>query len=195
MMKRLRNYWDLFLMGVLAVMPIVVILQVVVYTERLLQELFRGVYSYAESYWTTWTFFGLSIVFLIYVGYLIRHDKAYVMYLLESFINKIPLLGTLYRVVKKLFAMFGGEGDNRLREVVYVEYPRPGLWVPAYVTNRHGDMYVLFIPTSPNPTSGFTVIVNKSMVKPSAMTIEEASGFVISVGTDFRHGDEVSKLE
>ena len=66
--------------------------------------------------------------------------------------------------------------------------------MPAYVTNKINDWYVLYIPTSPNPTSGFTVIVHHSKVKHSQMGMEEVSSFVISVGVDFSKPDETKNF-
>jgi uncharacterized membrane protein len=90
--------------------------------------------------------------------------------------------------------MFSSQNQTVAKEVVYVEYPKEGIWVPAYVTNRAADKYVLFIPTSPNPTSGFTVIVSKDKVLESAMNIEEATSFIVSVGVDYDKVSELSKL-
>ena len=90
--------------------------------------------------------------------------------------------------------MFSSQNQTVAKEVVYVEYPKEGIWVPAYVTNRYEDNYVLFIPTSPNPTSGFTVIVNKNKVLPSQMNIEEATSFIVSVGVDYNKAAEMAKL-
>ncbi len=90
--------------------------------------------------------------------------------------------------------MFFTTQDPQVREIVYVEYPKDGMWVPAYVTNRINDSYILYIPTSPNPTSGFTVLVHKDKVVKSAMNIEEVSSFVISVGVDYAKPDETSNL-
>ena len=78
--------------------------------------------------------------------------------------------------------------------MVYIEYPKEGLWVPAYVTNKEKDMYILFVPTSPNPTSGFTVIVHESRVVKSEMNIEQATSFIISVGVDYDKSDEATTL-
>jgi uncharacterized membrane protein len=66
--------------------------------------------------------------------------------------------------------------------------------VPAYVTNKHDNKYVLFIPTSPNPTSGFTVIVDKSKLVKSDMNIEEATSFIVSVGVDYNKASEANQL-
>jgi uncharacterized membrane protein len=90
--------------------------------------------------------------------------------------------------------MFSSHDRTIAKEVVYVEYPKDDMWMTAYVTNRYEDKYVLFIPTSPNPTSGFTVIVDKSKVIKSTMNIEEASSFIISVGVDYGKVSEMSKL-
>ena len=67
--------------------------------------------------------------------------------------------------------------------------------MPAYVTNKVEDMYILFIPTSPNPTSGFTVIVHESKIVKSKMNIEEATSFIISIGVDFKQIDNLQLLK
>lgn len=66
--------------------------------------------------------------------------------------------------------------------------------MPAYVNNRIEDCYILYIPTSPNPTSGFTVMVHKSKVISSSMDIEQVSNFVISVGVDYAKPEDVKAL-
>jgi len=104
------------------------------------------------------------------------------------------LINTLYRVLKKVINMFSSHDRTIAKEVVYVEYPKDNMWMTAYVTNRYEDKYVLFIPTSPNPTSGYTVIVDKSKIIKSAMNIEEASSFIISVGVDYGKVSEMSQL-
>ena len=116
------------------------------------------------------------------------------MYYLEKLILRIPVIGAVYRISRKLLGFFLPGEQSKVREVVYVEYPSGGMWAPAYVTNRIDDCYILYIPTSPNPTSGTTMIVDKSKVIPSTMNIEEASSFVISVGVDFSKPEEIETL-
>lgn len=84
-------------------------------------------------------------------------------------------------------------GDGSRKEVVLVEYPKDNVWVPAYVLNKHADTLVLFVPTSPNPTSGYTVIVSKSLIIPTTLTIEEASTFIVSMGADYVKKEEISQ--
>ena len=90
--------------------------------------------------------------------------------------------------------MFSSSNKQFAKEVVYFEYPKDGIWVPAYVTNRFESKYVLFIPTSPNPTSGFTVVVDKAKVLKSSMNIEEASSFIVSIGVDYDKITELNNL-
>jgi len=75
-----------------------------------------------------------------------------------------------------------------------VEYPKSGLWVPAYVLNKHNDIWVLFVPTSPNPTSGYAIMVDKKIVQPTTLTISEASQFIVSMGADFIKKEELSVI-
>lgn len=185
---------DYFLLGVLGILPIVIIAQIVVYIERLLRDFVLRIYGRYESVTVTIVLFAAAIVFLTYFGYLLRQEKAHLLYYLEALIERVPLLGAIYRVTKKVFALFRQDGKAKLRQVVYVEYPKEGVWVPAYVTNQVGENYVLYVPTSPNPTSGFTIIVHQSKVIPSTMDIEQASSFVISVGVDLPKPEEAAKL-
>jgi uncharacterized membrane protein len=194
MNKTLRKLLDYVLIGVVGFLPILIIFQIVVYVERLLRHFILLVHGRYENPLITAALFVTSIVLLGYFGYLLKQDKAHMLYYLESFIGRIPIIGTIYRVTKKLFRMFlSGEGTS-IREVVYVEYPKEGLWVPAYVTNRIKNIFVLYVPTSPNPTSGFTVIVDESKIVRSKMDLEQVSSFIISMGVDFPGVEEASSL-
>ncbi|MFU8787770.1 MAG: DUF502 domain-containing protein [Methylobacter sp.] len=192
LVKKLLNY---FLIGALAVIPIVVILQIMIFVKDRVSDLFRLVYGYADSYLYTTLVFAVSFIILVYIGHkLVQEGRSWVIAAFDRIIDRIPLLNTVYRVLKKVINMFSSHDRTLAKEVVYVEYPKDGLWVPAYVTNRLDDKYVLFVPTSPNPTSGFTVIVDKSKIVKSDMNIEEASSFVISVGVDYNKSAEMKKL-
>ncbi len=190
-MKKIFNY---FLIGVLAFIPIYVIGQIVLFVNDRFSDLVKFVYGYYDNYLMTALIFVLSFALFAYVGYRVSLGKSGIIAAIDTVINKIPLLNTIYRVTKKVVNMFSGHEQKEAREVVYIEYPKEGLWVPAYVTNKEKDMYILFVPTSPNPTSGFTVIVHESKVVKSAMDIEQATSFIICVGVDYDKSDEATKL-
>ena len=191
-MKRLFNY---FLIGILAFIPIYVIGQIVFFVNDHLTDLIKFVYGYYDNYLITILIFVGSFSLFAYVGYRVSIGRSLIIGVIDHIINRIPFLNTVYRVTKKVVNMVSGHEQKEAREVVYIEYPKEGLWVPAYVTNKEKDMYILFVPTSPNPTSGFTIIVHESKVIKSEMNIEQATSFIISVGVDYDKSDEVSLLK
>jgi uncharacterized membrane protein len=195
MLNKFKDLAEFFLIGVLAIIPIVIVIQVVLLTKGLIEGTFFSVYGYVDSY--LFTFMVLATVFLAlsYIGRtILQSRRSIIISTVDLLMEKIPFLNTIYRVSKKVINMFTGSESDGKKEVVYIEYPKESLWVPAYVTNRSGEWYVLFVPTSPNPTSGFTVLVHQSKVIKSELNIEEVTSFIVSVGADFPKSDEVLKL-
>ncbi len=190
-MKKLFNY---FLIGILAFIPVYVIGQIVFLVNDRFTDLIKFVYGYYDNYLMTALTFVISFSLFSYIGYRIRMGRSTIISSIDKVIELIPFLNTVYRVTKKVVNMFSGHEQSEGREVVYIEYPKEGLWVPAYVTNKENDRYILFVPTSPNPTSGFTIIAHESKVIKSEMDIEQATSFIISVGVDYYRSDEVNKL-
>jgi len=190
--KKTLNY---FLIGIFAVIPIVIVLQIIFFVKTMISESYSMVYQYSDSFVYTLLFFLLSFVLLVSIGQkIVKKGRPWVITVFEHVIDRIPLLNTVYRVLKKVLGMFFSQEQSIAKEVVYIEYPKDGIWVPAYVTNRYEDKLVLFIPTSPNPTSGFTVIADKSKVIESNMDIEQATSFIVSVGVDYVQSAEMTKL-
>lgn len=190
--KKILNY---FLIGIFAVIPIVIILEIIIFIKDRLIDVFGFVHGYADSYVYTFVFFVISFFILVSIGHeIVIKGRPIIIRAFEHIIEKIPFLNTIYRVLKKVISMFTSDDQTIAKEVVYVEYPKEGIWVPAYVTNRYEGKVVLFIPTSPNPTSGFTVIADKSKVVESDMDIEDATSFIVSVGVDYDKVKEMSQL-
>lgn len=109
----------------------------------------------------------------------------------ERTLQAIPLAGALYKTLKQLLETLLKDSGNRFRRVVLVEYPRAGLWSLAFVTgvvsgevqtHFSGSMLSLFIPTTPNPTTGWYAIVPEDQVINLAMPIEDAFKVIISGG-------------
>ena len=190
--KKLLNY---FLIGVFSVIPIVIVVQIILFVKEMVSELFRFVYGFSDSYLYTALVFAVSFIILVSIGStIVKKGRSWVISGFDYIIDRIPFLNTIYRVLKKVINMFSSHEQTMAKEVVYIEYPKEGIWVPAYVTNKHDDKYILFVPTSPNPTSGFTVIVDKSKLIKSDMNIEEATSFIVSVGVDYDKASEANNL-
>ncbi len=186
MIKQFKTILNYFLIGVLGIIPIVFILKIFLVVKDMISSLFFMVHGYVDSYTNTFAVFLVSFSLLASIGYsLAKYRSSLVIGTFERIINKIPIVNTIYRVTKKIVKMFSNHEQDDDREVVYIEYPKDGLWVPGYVTNKQGEMYVVYIPTSPNPTSGFTVIVHESKLVKSLLDLEQVTSFIASVGYDY----------
>jgi len=106
-------------------------------------------------------------------------------------ISKVPVLRGVYNALKQILETVLAQQSNAFREAVLVEYPRRGMWVIAFITGRtkgevqsltEPDVINLFVPTTPNPTSGFLIFVAKEDIVPLSMSVEEALKMVISGG-------------
>ena len=196
MIQKLKNLSRYFLIGILGILPIVIIIQIVIFVEDIFRNIFRSVYGYTENnLWVTFLTFLTAIALVSFVGYRIKNGKSYIIWFFETLIHRIPVLSTIYRIVKKILQQISEERDKEDKEIVYVEYPKDGLWVPGYVTNREGEMFIIYVPTSPNPTSGFTIIVHESKLVHSKMNLEEVTSFIVSVGVDYNKGNEMELLK
>lgn len=110
----------------------------------------------------------------------------------EGIVSRIPLVRTVYTGVKQVLDTLFSPGGQSFRKVLLVEYPRAGMWSIAFQTGdgtlevessvKEGAMVSLFIPTTPNPTSGFLMMAPRSKVIELKMSVEQALKYVISLG-------------
>jgi uncharacterized membrane protein len=103
----------------------------------------------------------------------------------DELLSRIPLVKSIYSSSKQLTKVFR-EGKSSYRRAVFVEWPRPGVKAVGFVTaevERNGErLVVVYVPTMPNPTSGFALFFREEEVSDSGMTVEEALKFVVSGG-------------
>ena len=111
--------------------------------------------------------------------------------LFENILNKIPILRTIYSAVGQLIETFAKTKSDK-KNVVLIEYPRKGVWAVAFATRENTgeikkktgqELINVFVPTTPNPTSGFLLMFPKNEIKYLDMSFEEASRFIVSAGT------------
>jgi len=137
---------------------------------------------------------GLGIVFTLIIlfvtGLLVTNivgHKAVAIW--ESLLSRIPLIRSIHSAVKQVSHALLQPQSNAFRKVVLVEYPRRDIWSIGFQTSDHflhspkGDeMMTVFIPTTPNPTSGFLTVIPKKDAAELDMSVEEALSMVISLG-------------
>jgi uncharacterized membrane protein len=106
-------------------------------------------------------------------------------------LSKIPIVKSIYNSVKQVSDTLFSSNGNAFREAVLVQYPRQGSWTIAFVTGRPGgeaalhlpgDYLSVYVPTTPNPTSGFFLMVPRADVIALQMSVDEALKYVISMG-------------
>ena len=106
-------------------------------------------------------------------------------------LNRIPIVKSIYNSVKQVSDTLFSSSGNAFREAVLVQYPRQGSWTIAFVTGRPGgevathltgDYLSVYVPTTPNPTSGFFLMVPRADVIELGMSVDEALKYVISMG-------------
>ena len=134
----------------------------------------------------------ISIFFITIVGGLsLSFFGRRVLKLIDDLFKKIPFLRTVYSAIVQMTETFSKK-DNNQKSVVLIEYPRKGVWAVGFATKENtGEMAKktnkrlinVFVPTTPNPTSGFLLMFPVDEVIHLNMTFEEASKFIVSAGT------------
>ena len=134
----------------------------------------------------------ISIIFITIVGGLsLSFLGKRVLKLIDNLFKRIPLLRTIYSAILQMTESFSNK-DNDKKSVVLIEYPRKGVWAVGFATKENtGEMASktnkrlinIFVPTTPNPTSGFLLMFPVDDVIYLNMTFEEASKFIVSAGT------------
>jgi uncharacterized membrane protein len=109
----------------------------------------------------------------------------------DQLMGRIPIVKSIYNSVKQVSDTLFSSSGNAFREAVLVQYPRQGSWTIAFITGRPGgevalrlpgDYVSVYVPTTPNPTSGFFLMMPRGDVLPLAMSVDEALKYVISMG-------------
>ena len=134
----------------------------------------------------------ISIVFITIVGGLsLSFLGKKILSLIDDLFKRIPVLRTIYSAIVQMTETFSNK-DSGKKSVVLIEYPRKGVWAVGFATKENnGEMAKktnkklinVFVPTTPNPTSGFLLMFPMDEVIYLDMTFEEASKFIVSAGT------------
>ena len=135
----------------------------------------------------------ISVIFITVVGGLsLSFLGKRILKLIDDLFKRIPVLRTIYSAILQMTETFSNKDSNDKKSVVLIEYPRKGVWAVGFATKENkGEMAKktnqrlinVFIPTTPNPTSGFLIMFPIEDVIYLDMSFEEASKFIVSAGT------------
>ena len=206
MKSQFQRWRTNLLTGLAVVLPAVITVAVVIwlfgtvasFTDTLLFFLPRTLTHAQEGagqmhwYWSL-AALGFAMLLLTLVGqatryYIIRRVIGFV----ELWMLRLPLLNKIYGTVKQVNEAISSTKKSAFQQVILIEYPRPGLYTIAFITSedhpeveaRLGlDVVGVFVPTTPNPTSGFLLAVPRSQITPLEMSVAEGMRYVITLGS------------
>ncbi len=191
--------------GILAWLPLAVTLAVLVWLLGAIDGLFSTLLNAAQAVLpatqTAWLESlrhvpGLSVIvlaaLLVLTGVLVTNIFGqWLLHRWDTLLQRIPIVKSIYSSVKQVSDTLFSTSGNAFREAVLVQYPRPGSWTIAFVTGRPsgevaahlpGEHLSVYVPTTPNPTSGFFLMMPRSEMRALGMSVDEALKYIISMG-------------
>jgi uncharacterized membrane protein len=197
--RRLVTFRNAFLSGALILAPLIVTIWAFKTIIDVVGGRFRPLYEHSlpealQRIPMIWDLLAtLAVVLLVTgLGYLSSYVLGkYFLHVLERAIQRIPGIGAVYLSVKQIVATFGTQNRNVFSKVVLVEFPRKGIWMLGFLTNKQQgepqtltgtETWTVFVPTAPNPTSGFLVVLPRHEVVELEMSVGDGMKMIISGG-------------
>lgn len=183
--KKLRGQ---FLTGILVVVPIAATILILVWIFTSIDNILQPVISTIWGRTIPGVGFGIMII-LVYLAGVIASNiggRRFIRFG-ESLLEKVPVVRPIYTVIKQTLDIFSTSGKAGFQQVALVEFPRKGIRTIGFITNetldKSGEKLVyIFIPTAPNPMSGFLQIVREEEVVRTDISVDDALKMVISAG-------------
>ncbi len=192
---KLRNY---FLAGILVTAPIAITIYVtwgfLKFLDNKITPLIPVIYNPNTYLPVEVPGLGLiiAITFFVIVGWLTRNFLGrFFVRVSENIVERVPVINTIYGAIKQILETVMASQSDAFKEVVMFEYPRKGIWVLGFVTGAtkgevqsltDNDTVNVFLPTTPNPTSGFLLFLPKKDVTYMKMSVEEGIKMIVSGG-------------
>ena len=188
---RIRNY---FLTGAVVLIPLAFTLYLTLFVIKISTKILPKEIN--PNHYLPFDIPGIEILislFLItFIGWLsLSFLGKKIIDLLNSLLKKIPILRTIYSALGQMTESFT-QNDKKKKSVVIFEYPRKGIWAVGFATKENKgeiskkiseDLVNVFVPTTPNPTSGFLLMIPKKDLIYLDISFEQASKFIVSAGT------------
>ena len=130
----------------------------------------------------------LTVILIFLLGVLVTNFLGRKIFKIgEKIVKKVPIVNIIYSTLKQITDTFTKGSPNEFKGAVYIQYPRKGLWTMAFISgeskSKEGiSFFHLFVPTTPNPTSGFFLMIPKKDAIQTEMSVEEGLKTIISGG-------------
>jgi uncharacterized membrane protein len=191
-LSRLKRY---FFSGLLVSTPLLLTIYLVVWAVRIIDDMVRPLipdslavtYGYFPGYGLIVTLVGATLLGALMKGFLGR----YFMKVSEGVLSRMPFVRGIYATIKQVSQAVLDKESSSFREVGLIEYPRAGIWTLCFITGTtkgeiqeksSQEVLNVFIPTTPNPTSGLLLFIPKKEVKILDMSVEAGIKMVVSAG-------------
>ena len=188
---RIRNY---FITGIVVLVPIGITLYLTKFFISISSNLIPNEIN--PNHYLPFSVPGLEIllavIFISFIGYLsLSFIGKKILQLFNDLLKRIPILRTIYSAIGQMTETFAPKKNSK-KSVVLIEYPRKGSWAVGFATKdnkgeisrkTNKNLVNVFVPTTPNPTSGFLLMFPKEEIVYLDMDFEEASKFIVSAGT------------
>ena len=189
---KLRNY---FITGIVVLVPIGITLYLTNFFISISSKLIP--YDLNPNNYLPFAIPGLeiilSVIFITIIGGLsLSFIGKRILKFVNDLFKRIPILRTIYSAIGQMTESFAPKKGSKKKSVVLIEYPRKGSWAVGFATKdntgeiskkTNSNLVNVFVPTTPNPTSGFLLMFPKNEVIYLDMSFEEASKFIVSAGT------------
>ena len=189
---KLRNY---FITGIVVLVPIGITLYLTKFFISISSKLIP--YNLNPNNYLPFAIPGLeillSVIFITIIGGIsLSFIGKRILKFVNDLFKRIPILRTIYSAIGQMTESFAPNKSNNKKSVVLIQYPRKGSWAVGFATKdnkgeisrkTNSDLVNVFVPTTPNPTSGFLLMFPKDEIIYLDMSFEEASKFIVSAGT------------
>ena len=186
-------FWSIFLNGFLTLLPITLTVAILNLSFRILKNWLKPIYNLEPEWLRAFlSEFLLTFFFILLVGLILNIFFLHSLWAtFETVIGKIPLVRPIYAGIKQLVQAFNPHDNGSFKHVVLIEFPRQGAYSIGFMTSDtplelspddKTSYYNVFIPTTPNPTAGFFLILPKENVKITNLSRQEAMALIISGG-------------
>ena len=188
------NFRNYFIAGIVVLIPIGITVYLTLFFIKISSKILPNEIN--PNHYLPYNIPGLeiliSLILITFIGWIsLSFLGKKLLNIFNNILKKIPILRTIYSAILQMTETFT-KSDNNKKNVVLIEYPRKGMWAVGFATKENStemttktkkNLINVFVPTTPNPTSGFLLMVPKDEIIYLDLNFEEASKFIVSAGT------------
>ena len=188
------NFRNYFIAGIVVLIPIGITVYLTLFFIKISSKILPNEIN--PNHYLPYNIPGLeiliSLILITFIGWIsLSFLGKKLLNIFNNILKKIPILSTIYSAILQMTETFT-KSDNNKKNVVLIEYPRKGMWAVGFATKENStemttktkkNLINVFVPTTPNPTSGFLLMVPKDEIIYLDLNFEEASKFIVSAGT------------